>query len=146
MISSTFLTGVFGLSATLFPKIILSIAEVNSNWFLILIVQIAGILYLGFSIMNWIAKSALNGSVYTRLLLKGNLFHFTVTALVLFKTAIGNHYSDYILSAAILYSMFAILFGFALLTNTNKKASHNGSIKNLHIILSERSVNNYRQR
>ncbi len=85
------------------------------------ILQITGALYLGFAIMNWMAKAALIGGIYSRPLCVGNLWHFMIGGLVLIKASISSTSLKYVLVLAMVYSVFAILFGLVLFTSPTKK-------------------------
>jgi len=86
-----------------------------------LIIQIVGALYLGFAMMNWMAKAVLIGGIYARPLCMGNFLHFTIAALALIKATVNNTSLKYVWVATIVYSIFAILFGIVLFTSPNKK-------------------------
>ena len=74
---------------------------------------------LGFSAM--ILLAALIGGIYSRPLSIGNFWHFTVAGLAIIKATINNGNLKYSLPAAIIYSIFAILFGLVLFTSPAKK-------------------------
>ena len=120
MVSSSMVTGFFGLIASFMPNEIMNYLGVTTIEYPSLFVQITGALYLGFAIMNWMAKTVLIGGIYARPLGMGNLVHFTVAALALLKSALSSSGSVYIWGAAILYSVFAILFGLVVFTNPQK--------------------------
>ena len=120
MVSSSMVTGFFGLIASFMPNEIMNHLGVTTIEYPSLFVQITGALYLGFAIMNWMAKTVLIGGIYARPLGMGNLVHFTVAALALLKSALSSSGSVYIWGATILYSVFAILFGLVIFTNPQK--------------------------
>jgi hypothetical protein len=117
MISSAVVTGILGIAASFLPAEILKIIGATANELPILFVQITGALYLGFAIMNWMAKNVLIGGIYAKPLGMGNCLHFTVAALALLKFTINSHNSIYVWAATIVYSTFAILFGFVVFTS-----------------------------
>lgn len=121
MMTSALLTAVCGILLQFFPHEILEYFKVESGGILPLIVQITGALYLGFAMMNWMAKGVLIGGIYARPLGMGNFLHFTVGALALLKYAFSAPNSA-IWIAAIIYSIFAILFGVVLFTHPLKKS------------------------
>ena len=102
------------------PHEILNYFSVDSNGILPLFVQIIGALYLGFAMMNWMAKTVLIGGIYARPLAMGNLLHFTVGAFALLKYAYAAQNSRAVWIAAITYSLLAILFGIVLFTHPLK--------------------------
>ena len=113
-------TGFFGLIASFMPNEILNYIGVTTIEYPSLIIQIMGALYLGFAILNWMAKTVLIGGIYARPLAMGNLVHFTVAAIALLKSVLSSSASVYIWGATILYSVFAILFGLVIFTNPQK--------------------------
>ncbi len=121
MISSAATMGITGLAGTFFPQEILNSFILPSNSAFVLVIQIAGALYLGFALMNWMSKSVLIGGIYAKPLAIGNFFHFMVGAFALIKVIIKNTYNSYILIAVIFYSIFAILFGLLIFTAPVKK-------------------------
>lgn len=121
MISSAVFMGLLGLLASFLPKEILNSVGVDSTILPTLLIQITGALYLGFALMNWMAKTALIGGIYSRPLCIGNFLHFTVAGLALIKGAFHHAGLNYILIAAIVYSLFVILFGVVLFTSPIKE-------------------------
>ena len=121
MIASALFTGLVGLSASFLPHEILNFVGLNSSVLSTLLIQITGALYLGFALMNWMAKAVLIGGIYAKPLCTGNFLHFTIAALALIKAAFNHTDLKIILIAAIAYSVFAILFGFILFTHPARK-------------------------
>ncbi|HXS55845.1 MAG TPA: hypothetical protein VN726_06955 [Hanamia sp.] len=121
MIASALFMGLLGLSASFLPAEILNYASLNSTVLPTLLIQITGALYLGFALMNWMAKTLLIGGIYSRPLCIGNFMHFTIAGLALIKATFNHYDVKIVLIAAIAYSLFAILFGFVLFTNPTKK-------------------------
>ncbi len=121
MITSSFVLALFGISATFFPSEILLNLDQTPNELLILFVQIAGALYFGFGIMNWIGKNVLFGGIYGKPLCIGNLSHFGIAGLALLKSAMKSSSVKYIWIVTIVYLIFAILFGITFFTNPKLK-------------------------
>jgi uncharacterized membrane protein len=63
------------------------------------------------------AQTVLIGGIYARFLAMGNLLHFTVGAIAVLKYAYATPDSWAMWVAAILYSLFAILFGIVSFTH-----------------------------
>jgi hypothetical protein len=121
MIASSIVTGVLGLAASFFPKEILNSVGSTPAAATNLVVQIAGALYIGFALMNWMAKGVLIGGIYARPLARGNFAHFMIAALAITKVAMHNSVSFYIWIMAAVYGIFAVLFGIVFFTNPSKK-------------------------
>ena len=122
MIATAIYLGVVGLGLTFFPQEIANFFEAEANQTFILALQILGALYLGFGMMNWMAKNSLIGGIYSRPLVFGNLLHFLVSAFALIKM-VGKYSENQfvvILTISILYSVFAICFIYLLRTSPIK--------------------------
>ena len=121
MIASSIFMGLLGLAATFLPDEILKYVGLNSTILPTLLIQITGALYLGFAILNFMAKTVLIGGIYAKPLCLGNFLHFTVAGLALVKAAVSHYDMKIILIAAVLYSIFAILFAMVSFTTPTKK-------------------------
>lgn len=111
MIASSFAMGLIGIVLSFLPNEILNFLSTSSlSVFAPIVLQILGALYFAFAMINWTAKNNLIGGIYARPIAIGNLTHFTIGALALIK---GFFVTDdfLILSFAITYSIFAVLFG-----------------------------------
>src|SRR5829696_8873403 len=111
MIASSIVTGILGLSAAFLPKEILENTGLSPTETSLSFVQVTGALYLGFAIMNWMAKTVLIGGIYARPLAMGNFAHFMIAAIALIKTAVNNTVLPYLWVTAVVYSIFAVMFG-----------------------------------
>jgi hypothetical protein len=85
-----------------------------------LFVQLAGALYLGFAMMNWMAKTVLIGGIYALPLAIGNFSHFLIGALALLKYAFAAPNSLFLWLFTIIYALFAVLFGIVFFTHPVK--------------------------
>ena len=121
MMSSAVIMGLAGIAASFFPEEIQNNTGLTANTSVTLIIQIIGALYLGFALMNWMAKTVLIGGIYSKPLAMGNFFHFAVAALALIKETINSEGLNFIWIATVLYSVFAILFGLVVFTAPAKK-------------------------
>lgn len=114
--------GISGLALTFLPEEIAEYLNGDINQTSILILQILGSLYLGFAMLNWMTKDNLIGGIYSRPLVIGNLAHFLISSFSLIK--IVGQYSgkafSIILAITIIYSVFALCFGYILITNPGK--------------------------
>ena len=112
---------VVGVLFQFLPHEFLNYFGVEAVGIMPLFVQIAGALFLGFAMMNWMAKTVLIGGIYARPLAMGNFVHFMVGALALLKNAFAAQNSLAVWTAAIIYSLFAVLFGIVFFTHPLKK-------------------------
>ncbi len=66
MVASSVITGIIGVVASFLPEEISNKVGQTGSAFSVLIIQIIGALYLGFAMMNWMAKTVLIGGIYAR--------------------------------------------------------------------------------
>jgi hypothetical protein len=119
MTISAVILGLTGIVLLFLPQEIstyFGLKEINS-----LVLQILGALYFGFAVLNWTAKANLIGGIYSRPVAIGNFTHFLIGGLSLSKLAFRNMGLTYIWIAVIIYSIFAILFGYVLFHNPKLK-------------------------
>ena len=122
MIISAIFLAVNGFGFTFFPNEIAGLLINDDNYIFILILQILGALYLGFSILNWMSKSSLIGGIYSKPLLMGNLLHFFTASMALIKLAFKVETNlQLIFSYTIIYSLFTLSFGYVFFTNPSLK-------------------------
>lgn len=121
MVASAVFTGILGIVASFMPQEALNYTGVAPSETLTLVVQVLGALYIGFALMNWMAKAVIIGGIYARPLAMGNFAHFVIAAIALIKVLLTNTPSPYLWLAAILYSIYAVLFGIILFNNPSKK-------------------------
>ena len=119
MIISAVFLAINGFLFTFFPnEIAVLLLGINSdNYIFILILQILGALYLGFSILNWVSKTSLIGGIYNKPLLIGNLLHFFIASMALIKLTPAFYDHQLIFSYTIIYSLFTLSFGYVFFTN-----------------------------
>lgn len=114
MISSALFLGLLGVAGSFFPEEIVGLYTIEVNTISALMVKIAGALYLGFAVLNWMARGNIIGGIYSRPVALGNFFHFTVIGITLLKLAITSQPASLFITGGILYSIFAISFGYIL--------------------------------
>jgi len=118
MISNCIFLGALGVILTFMPDEIISGFSITPDSISILLLQLLGALYLGFAMLNWMAKGSLIGGIYNRPIAIGNFMHFAVGALALIKIITKIHiHSEIVISFTVVYSIFAILFGYVFRTN-----------------------------
>jgi len=112
---------VCGLLLQFIPHEVLEHFGTPSSGVAPLFLQLAGALYVGFALMNWMAKGVLIGGIYSRPLAIGNFAHFVIGALALVKYALGVPTAAvWVLAAA--YVGLAIAFGYVFFTHPAKKS------------------------
>ena len=122
MIISAIFLAINGFGFTFFPNEISVLLINDDNHIFILILQILGALYLGFSILNWMSKTNLIGGIYSKPLLIGNLLHFFTASMALIKLTFKVETNlQLIFSYTIIYSLFTLFFGYVFFTNPSLK-------------------------
>lgn len=118
MTSSALFCAIIGILLSFLPNEIAEYLSVEPTIITILFLKILSALYLGFGILNWIAKGTLIGGIYNRPIAIGNLMHFGVGAIALVKVIsnIQTH-SEIIIFLTVFYVIFALLFAYVFKTN-----------------------------
>lgn len=121
MTSSALFLGFIGILLSFLPNEIVEYLNLEPNIITVLFLKIMSALYLGFGILNGMAKGTLIGGIYNRPIAIGNLMHFGVGAIALVKIAskIQAH-SEIIICLTAVYVIFAILFFYVFRTNPTK--------------------------
>ena len=116
MRASAVLLGVVGAAATFLPQEILIRAGAAPVGFSVVLVQIAGALYLGFAVLNWMAQGNIIGGIYSRPVAIGNLAHFTLAGLALLKSIVAGQQPIEVIAGTAAYTAFAVLFALVAFT------------------------------
>ena len=121
MTASAIILGIIGLSLSFIPIEITEYLNLDTNIISTLSSQLLGALYLGFSMMNWMAKGSTIGGIYNRPIAIGNFMHFGVGAFALVKlvSSIEMHQEIFI-SLTVIYAILALSFAYVFRTNPGK--------------------------
>jgi hypothetical protein len=117
MTASAVFTGLLGGAASFLPQEILTHFGAAPDDVSVLVLQFAGALYLGFAMLNWMARANLIGGIYSRPVAMGNFLHFTMGALVLVRAWMDGGAGIAIPAGAGVYSLFAVGFGTVLFSD-----------------------------
>ncbi len=118
LLSSSIFLGVAGSCLSFLPNEILNYVSIDTNQILMILLQILGELYLGFGLMNWMAKGSLIGGIYNRPIAIGNFMHFSVGAIALIKIVLKvQEHMDILMTLTLIYIIFAIGFAYVFMTN-----------------------------
>lgn len=123
MTTSAVIMGMTGLVLSFLPQEVSSVLGMPVAAAILL--QVLGALYFGFAMINWTAKANLIGGIYSRPVALGNLAHFVIGALALAKLAFKDISLNYLWMAALVYSVFAILFALVFVTTPVLKSKYN---------------------
>jgi hypothetical protein len=125
MTLSAMILALIGISLIFLPKEILDYFELSISDTLELIMQIIGSFYFAFAILNWMSKGSVIGGIYNRPIAMANLTHFVIAGLALIKGVLANPSLSYVIwSIAIIYSIFAILFGIVAFKHPVSENNH----------------------
>ena len=112
MTLSAIIMATIGISASFIPHEILTFIGLPTNQPLPLLIQVIGAMYFAFAMLNWMSKGSIIGGIYNRPIAIANWTHFVIAGLALIKGILSNPSLSYVIwSIAIIYSIFAILFG-----------------------------------
>ena len=118
MTSSALFLATIGIILSFLQNEIVEYLNVEQNIITILFLKIMSALYLGFGILNWMAKGTLIGGIYNRPIAIGNLMHFGVGAIALVKISSNIQiHPEIIISLSAVYVIFALLFAYVFRTN-----------------------------
>ena len=111
MASSAFVMGALGVAATFLPQEIIAALGGGGGRTLRLLVQVLGATYLGFAMLNWMAKESLIGGIYSRPVSMGNFLHFAIAGIALVKAVVAGEHAVALLVSTAIYVVFAVAFG-----------------------------------
>jgi hypothetical protein len=103
-----------GLVLTFAPQELLLRIQGISQPVTVLLLQVAGALYLGFAVLNWMAKDNLIGGIYSRPVALGNFLHFFMVAMAIIKALTAGTRGTGVIGAVLVYAVFAVWFGFVV--------------------------------
>jgi hypothetical protein len=114
--------GILGFAASFMPQEILTRLGTVPNASSTVLLQVTGALYLGFAILNWMARNVIIGGIYARPVALGNFLHFAVVTAAAGKViAAGAVASRILLAASCFYAVFAVWFGLVLFTHPGER-------------------------
>jgi len=122
MTSSSLILAVAGIFTLFAPDVLLSALGVAVTAQLSVLVQLLGVLYFSFALMNWTAKDSAIGGIYARPVSLANFSHFFSGTLLLIKYLLSNEFDLPILVISILYAIFAAVFYWLVFRATGLKA------------------------
>jgi len=118
MASSALVMAALGVTATFLPQEIIDALGGNGRT-LPLLVQVLGATYLGFAMLNWMAKESLIGGIYSRPVSMGNFLHFAVAGIALVKAVAAGERAVATLVCTAIYVVFAVAFGAVVFGRAN---------------------------
>ena len=113
MIASAVFLGVMGLSLGFLQEEVDSLLGYGGGAFPAMIMEAGSGLFLGFALLNWMARGNPIGGIYSRPVAAGNFIHFMVGSIVMAKYWLGGAETA-LLVLALFYLFFAAGFGYLL--------------------------------
>lgn len=112
-----------GLALQFAPHEVLAALATPAAGIAPLLAQVAGALYLGFAVLNWLAQAILLGGIYARPVALANFAHFLIGALTVGKHAptAGSPVALWTVTGA--YLVLALLFGWVSFTHPTTRAN-----------------------
>lgn len=83
-----------------------------------IVLRMAGAVYVSLAVVNWIAKNSAIGGIYGRPISMGNLTHFTVGTLTIARFLLDNGLHLPMLIVMIVYIVFAVIFAWLVFFST----------------------------
>jgi hypothetical protein len=123
MRASAIFLGSLGLPATFAPDSLLRWLGAPLAPALLLLVQVLGALYVGFAVLNWMARENLIGGIYSRPLATANLTHFLIAGLAMLRLLTRAPELHWLWPLALLYAAFAAAFGLVLFRHPVRAAA-----------------------
>lgn len=118
MTSSAIFTAILGILISFLPDEILTHLNIENNSITLLFLKLIGAMYMGFAVLNWMAKGTLIGGIYNRPIAFANLMHFGIGAVAFAKAipALETH-KEITIAVTVVYGIFALLFVYVFRTN-----------------------------
>jgi hypothetical protein len=126
MMASAITMGALGAVFTFAPAEMLAWSGSQARGVPVLIAQAAGALYVGFAVLNWMAKDVAIGGIYSRPVTVGNFAHFFILGATLLRLAFSTERTAFLLAVTGVYLVFAVCFGILLFASpspTGKRSS-----------------------
>ena len=114
MVGSALFLGVLGLLFSFMPLEMVMLLGYEPEAFPSFLLEMAGGLYVGFALLNWMARGKPIGGIYSRPVAAGNFIHFLVGSIVLGKNYLFGAESGLFLVLPLFYLLFAAGFGYLL--------------------------------
>ena len=111
MATSSIILGATGIMLTFAPDLVLSNLNVDTSQTALLLGQVMGGMYFGYSMLNWMTKESLIGGIYNRPIAIANFTHFLIAGLSIGKRLISNPDLPRALWATgVVYAILGLLF------------------------------------
>jgi hypothetical protein len=120
MSASALTLGLLGVAASFAPQEIVATLGLAPARLADLLVQVIGGLYLGFAMLNWMARGSVMGGIYGRPFVMANLLHFVSAGLAIWSRVPEL---SWLWALVAVYLVFAIGFGLILFRQPSRHAT-----------------------
>jgi hypothetical protein len=111
MTLSSIVLGVTGMTFIFASDIVLSHLGIDTNAASLILGQVIGALYFGYSMLNWMAKGSLIGGIYNRPVAIANVTHFFIAGLAIVKLLLSDQkFPKLFWPMGLLYVAFGFVF------------------------------------
>jgi hypothetical protein len=117
MTASAAFSAAMGLVLTFMPQELLAHLGVVEQGFTVVLVQMLGVLCLGFATLNWMTRSSVIGGIYGRPVSMANCMHFAIGAVTLWKGVVAQDVPAAIMAVTAIYTLFGAWFALVLFTH-----------------------------
>ncbi|HEX2189263.1 MAG TPA: hypothetical protein VHG51_10220 [Longimicrobiaceae bacterium] len=114
MTASAVALGLLGLAGSFVPDEVLGWMGAPASPPLVLLVQLLGALYLGFAVLDWMARGNLIGGIYSRPVATGNLLHFLSAGIAILRLLARAPELRALWPLALVYTLLAAGFAVVL--------------------------------
>ncbi|MBF8963782.1 hypothetical protein I0P70_11020 [Pontibacter sp. FD36] len=115
MVLSAAVLAALGIAFTFLPEELALYLDSEPNPLEVVLLQLLGALYLGFAMLNWMAKGSRIGGIYNRPICVANFAHFFIGAMAMLKFLFRypeQPFAEWVLCAV--YAGLAAWFGLTL--------------------------------
>lgn len=124
MTFASIIMGATGAILIFASDVVLGNLAIEINQTSLLLGQVIGALYFGYSMLNWMTKESLIGGIYNRPIAVANFTHFLIAGLAITKALVSNPELPKILWAAgAAYVVLGLLFMIILFRHPVKSKS-----------------------
>ena len=124
MTFASIIMGATGAILIFASDVVLGNLAIEINQTSLLLGQVIGALYFGYSMLNWMTKESLIGGIYNRPIAVANFTHFLIAGLAITKALVSNPELPKILWAAgAAYVVLGLLFMIILFSHPVKSKS-----------------------
>jgi Fe2+ transport system protein B len=113
--------GLGGIALTFAPDETLKAFHIAPDMVANVMLQLLGAAYLGFAMLNWLAKGALIGGIFAKPISMANGIHFFAGAMAIIKIASKTSMTPLLWAILVVYALYAACFLYVGFTAPKEK-------------------------